>query len=311
MKDFTVELNANFDENIVKSCLNEYYKSPNANTLIKVLCTAISYELYKNKLHSVTFTIKKMTPRACYKENQIFLNKKLLKFSKKPDSLPTFLKYIFHEFSHLIIDKKNQYILENKTQPSKYINNLISQNIYDIILSVTQDMEIAGMGSMWYYQKNKGEIFARNNAYKISMEFCERFAPNLKNKIESPEEETKILMHNIFSSYPNLKHNTEIMDKLVIEFQNTCLTRGLNNLSEKELYLFDESLKEILTQPVQTRLISELNLCKNFDIVKKILKNPLITLTNEQVNGLFKQYGKNEILDVVFKENIINTEKEK
>ena len=72
MKDFTVELNANFDENIVKSCLNEYYQSPDANTLIKVLCAAISYELHKNKLHSVTFTIKKMTPRACYKENPIF-----------------------------------------------------------------------------------------------------------------------------------------------------------------------------------------------------------------------------------------------
>ena len=311
MKDLTIKIIPNGNDNLVEGALENYLNSPNQKTLIMLLYSAIAYELHINNLNEIELNIKKITPNASYINNTINLNKKTLKYAKKVDFLPNYIKWMFHEIAHLKADKNNEVIINTKTNPSKYIHNIINQDFYDIIYSVTQDMELAGMGAMWYYQKNQGEMFARKYGYKMTTEFFDKFAKNLNINIQTPEEETKQLIKNIYYNYPDLRYYTDLVDKFVVDYQNDCLNKGLSNLSEKELHLLDVSLKENLTKPVQEKLLTELVSCNNLNIVTTYLKNPFLTLTTNQVNKLCKKYGDDKIYNLIFKENITDKNNEK
>lgn len=304
MKDISLKIIPNGNERLVKNSLENYLHNPNEKTLITLLCAALSYELYSNNLNEIEFNIKKINPYASYINNIINLNKKTLKSAKKVKFLPNYIKWIFHEIAHLKVDKNNEVIIRTRNNSYKYIHNIINQDFYDIIFSVTKDMELAAMGSMWYYQKNKGEIFARKFGYKKTVEFFEKFSADLKINLQTPEDEFNQLLKSLYSTFPDLRYYSGLIDKIIVDYQNHCLNLGLNNISEKELYLLNESLKENLTMPVQEKLLTELVNCNNLNIVITILENPLLNLTKEQLNSLCKKYGDDKIEKIVFKENI-------
>lgn len=311
MKDLKIILKPNNNEVLIKNAIDNYFKTPNEKTLITLICQSISYELALNGLNEIEFNVKKITPNASYVNNVINLNKKTLKNAKKVDFLPTYLKWIFHEISHLKAEKNNELILKSKTNATRYINNIMNNDFYDIVLTVTKDIELAGMGAMWFYQKNKGEQYARENGYKMCVNFLNKFAPNLAINLQTPNEEQKTLLKNIYSAYPDLRYNEDIVENFVVKFQEDCLQKGLNNLSEKELYLLDVSLKEKLTTSINDTLITQLISCNALQIVEKFLANPKIKITKKQLSSISNKYGNTVVEKLIFKENIIGNEIEK
>ena len=82
---------------------------------------------------------------------------------------------------------KNYEILATKENAEKYMPILDLDRVTRALYSVTQDLDTACGGAMFFYRKNTNEYIARKFSYYLTKKYLEDYAPKYKFKMESFE----------------------------------------------------------------------------------------------------------------------------
>ena len=299
---FTIRPDNN--ENYVKMAFDAYNNFNDAQSLINLITTSLAYELCYTNIGEMGIKIGKYRGKAYFEQDTIFLNERLLENMCKSSFIDLFV-CIFHELSHAMVYKLNSKIFSTKQGAKNFLPVYNYDYMYEIFYSITKDKIFSNNANFYLYLKNKNEVFARKNSYKICANFFSEFAPQLVKDIPNFEEHENYLIENLYKKYPYIAGKEEHLIKLIEQFQLNLISKGLNNLTEKDKAMLISSLVVTFSQKTRDLLVNECIKSKSKQILTCYLSNPLFCPTKEEFIKLSQVYSEKQLKTLTYTQETI------
>lgn len=300
-----IPIKAKDDKALVQEAFNEYFKKPNEVSAIKVVYYCAMQMMVGTPIKTHTLVFDKLSAgTANYKDGKITISLKTLKKCKKPEHLVEILISLFHEFSHALVEYNNKQILASQKN-GEYIVPYFDGFFYGFFKRITDgDLELASACSMYYYILNKDEDMARKFSVDMANKYIAEYCPDKGLVVKTHQQLNDRLMRNLYGIHRDLIYNRDLPVMVLNHYQHHFVEKLVKAkvLTNDEIKDFLLSLELKNTPEMRGELIKYIVRAKDFEQAELVLSNPLIKVTEQELQELRSVYGNKQISKLVFGE---------